>query len=617
MHRLIFALFVVFLPSVATATPAKEAPWVPEAAAYRLTLFLGNMTPIDWNGLRTTWNAPIAVAAGPAVALSRIQPDDARMLRAALAAEDRQALFATSTRALARAATDNLARAESALGTPGALLALKEAQAQFRVFEGAIGIAEPGQMRLLGRAWLEMMTSTGSAGVMGAGQVAPDKAGFAEARAVVENYLRDNYLVEAFQPRATLSALPESVVETGRSVRLPAVLPPGGNIADQNPLPRLVLSFEEEGTDEEDLPLVAFGDMLFDSPQIFGGPARELGLACSVCHSRSDANRDFFIPGISQRPGGLDVDSAFFNPMFNDRRADHVDTPSLRGIRFTGPYGRDGRTASLREFTRDVIVTEFAGAEPTPFMLDALVAYMREFEFLPNPQIDDRGALTSLASDAARRGEVLFNQPFAGLDGKSCAVCHDPLRKFRDGQTYDIGSAPPPFEGATGRVFETPTLLNARFSAPYFNDGSLPTLESVVRWFNDTRDLGLGSNDIADLTAYLEAVGDGEEPYEQFDARFTPFRLTFEELVVFASTLNTLLPARDQANIALLVDTVAFDMARDASLMANLSAKPDVYRLAELLRAVGTASEQGEWAIAEENWDAFKSLQSEIDERVY
>ncbi|MFV2035329.1 MAG: cytochrome c peroxidase, partial [Halocynthiibacter sp.] len=255
--------------------------------------------------------------------------------------------------------------------------------------------------------------------------------------------------------------------------------------------------------------------------------------------------------------------------------------------------------------------------EPTPFMLDALVAYMREFEFLANPQIDDSGVLTDLASDAARRGQMLFNQPFAGLNGKSCAVCHDPLNKFRDGRTYDIGSAPLPFAGATPRMLETPTLLNARFSQPYFNDGSLATLGSVVRWFNDTKSLGLDETEISDLTAYLQAVGDGEDPYEQFDATFTPFRLTYEELVIFASTLNTLLPMRDQANIALLVGTVTFDMVRDASLMKNLAAKPDVYRLAELLRAVGTAAAAGDWGVAGTKWQAFQTLQAEINERIY
>ena len=109
-----------------------------------------------------------------------------------------------------------------------------------------------------------------------------------------------------------------------------------------------MLNFEELGIDETDLPLIAYGDMLFDSPEIFGDPARSLGLGLLVLpQPQSDINRDFFIPGTAHhRAGQIDVDGQFFNPLFNDRRDDPVDIPSLRGLRFTGPYGRDGRFGS-------------------------------------------------------------------------------------------------------------------------------------------------------------------------------------------------------------------------------------------------------------------------------
>jgi hypothetical protein len=144
----------------------------------------------------------------------------------------------------------------------------------------------------------------------------------AAARRVLSGYLVANYRVQAFAPRATLSAIPETVFLAKQAVKLPPTLPPGSDINDQDPLPRLVLNFEEQGIEETDLPLVAYGDMLFDSPEIFGGPAREIGLACSTCHNRSDINNRFFIPGASHRARGADVDDAFFNPLFNDPRDD-------------------------------------------------------------------------------------------------------------------------------------------------------------------------------------------------------------------------------------------------------------------------------------------------------
>ncbi|MCU9840258.1 cytochrome-c peroxidase [Ruegeria sp. WL0004] len=161
------------------------------------------------------------------------------------------------------------------------------------------------------------------------------------------------------------------------------------------------------------------------------------------------------------------------------------------GTSHTGPYGRDGRFASLRDFTRNVIVNEFGGAEPTPFMLDALVAYLLEFDFLPNSMLTTDGRLTDAAPEAARRGEAIFNGPFAGLGDRSCASCHVPDANFLDRQAHDIGSADPAYEGERASAVDTPTLLGTAYTAPYFHDGSLPTLASVVDWFDDTNSLGL------------------------------------------------------------------------------------------------------------------------------
>ena len=121
----------------------------------------------------------------------------------------------------------------------------------------------------------------------------------------------------------------------------------------------------------------------------------------------------------------------------------------------------------------------------------------------------------------------------------------------------------------------------------------------------------------ADLTAYLETVGAADEPYETFDDENTPFRLAFAELTTFASTLDTLLPRRDAHHILLLVDTVAADLAADASTMANLAARPDIYLLADRLNEVGAAVRENDWVAAEESWAAFKLDARQIDERAF
>ena len=49
---------VLVLSGPAAATPAKETPWLPEAGAYRLTLFLGNLEPLPWDDIETAWREP-------------------------------------------------------------------------------------------------------------------------------------------------------------------------------------------------------------------------------------------------------------------------------------------------------------------------------------------------------------------------------------------------------------------------------------------------------------------------------------------------------------------------------------------------------------------------------
>lgn len=129
--------------------------------------------------------------------------------------------------------------------------------------------------------------------------------------------------------------------------------------------------------------------------------------------------------------------------------------------------------------------------------------------------------------------------------------------------------------------------------------------------------LGLTEAEREDLTAYPEAGGAADEPYEAFDDENTPFRLAFAELTTFASTLDTLLPRRDAQHILLLTDTVAADLAADAGTMANLAARPEIYSLAERLVAVGAAVRAGDWAAAEASRSEFQAEARAIEERAF
>jgi len=618
--RLLVVLALVSLAPAGSAHIVTETPWHPLAHAYRTAVFLINLRPTDWALVEDAFTVPPGPAAPGDAARQYLLDLDAATgmalwpgIEQALAAQDRDALFAAATRAVSQAIRHQLGQAAEHLDEPGAATReLDEARRLYRSFADFIQDADPSGFRDVGLAWLDLASSVGHAGVVTKGGRPSDEAAFGAARAQIGSYLIANYEPESRVARTSYAPIPETSLVADPGLAAAPWLPPGSDLNDQDPLPRLVLGFEQQGIDERDLFLVSFGDMLFDSPEIFGEPARSLGLACSTCHNRSDINQRFFIPGISPQPGAADVDGSFFNARFNDHRNDPLDIPSLRGIRFTGPYGRDGRFASLRDFSRNVIVNEFNGPEPTPLMLDALVAYMLEFDFLPAPYLEVDGSLADLAPPAAKRGEVLFNRPFAQMGDRSCASCHLPDSYFTDNRVHNIGSAGEG-QAAQSGGFDTPTLLNTNYTAPYFHDGALETLSDVVDWFDQRFALGLSADERADLTAYLEVVGTGEEPYEAFDAENTRFRLMAGELSVFLGTLDTLIPARDQVSADLVLRSVAADLALDASVMTNRAGIAKAHELADRLWHLRDLIAAAKWDEAQAYWQQYRELEQQYE----
>src|SRR6266436_7829887 len=323
------------------------------------------------------------------------------------------------------------------------------------------------------------------------------------------------------------------------------VLPPGTEL-NEDALARPREVFRSEVLGGRKSYLVNLGDVAFNSPSILGGAARQAAMSCGTCHVNGASNPRLFIPGMSTRPGNFDTTSLSFNPKAFNSLLDPVRIPSLRGARYLAPYGHDGRFASLR-FVRNVIVNEFAGPEPAPAILDALVAYIQDIDFLPNPRLGPGGLLAaSYASDAELRGEVLFFKPFRRQPTLSCATCHVSTGAFVDRLQHNVG---------TGGLVKTPTLLNANFTGTYFHDGRYDSYDQVVAHFDGLFDLGLSAADKQDLVAYLTAVGDGERPYERDGVA-----LRMKEIKDFASVLELAIPAGDTAVVSLVVTTVGAEL---------------------------------------------------------
>lgn len=123
-------------------------------------------------------------------------------------------------------------------------------------------------------------------------------------------------------------------------------------------------------------------------------------------------------------------------------------------------------------------------------------------------------------SEEAKRGFDLFN-------GRArCAHCHMSWR-FTDGKTHDIGLSEDlglaefvPNDPAVRHHFKTPGLREVGKRAPYMHDGSLPSLEASVEFYNrggnflrpsrskDVRPLGLITAESAALVEFLRTLTD-------------------------------------------------------------------------------------------------------------
>jgi cytochrome c peroxidase len=67
-------------------------------------------------------------------------------------------------------------------------------------------------------------------------------------------------------------------------------------------------------------------------------------------------------------------------------------------------------------------------------------------------------------------------------------------------------------EDADWGAFRTAPLREVGRTAPYMHNGVLETLEEVVRFYNESDDLGLSGAEIEQLVAFLESLS--SEPVE-------------------------------------------------------------------------------------------------------
>lgn len=269
-----------------------------------------------------------------------------------------------------------------------------------------------------------------------------------------------------------------------------------------------------------------------------------IGVTCALCHSTVD---DSFAPGIGKRldgwpnrdlnPGAIialspAIDTSKkivyaswgkgkYDPRFNlDGKNGPQVIPPAYGLNGIHRITSTGDGDDLAYWNRYVGVTQMGGhgtfTEPRTGVnvtngtddlisakLPALQAYQLSLAAPPAPA-------NSFDIAAAARGKLVFSA--AG----QCATCHSGP-DFTDANVRlhpasDVVSEPEP-DGAPSyasrsatKQYRTAPLRGLWQHAPYFHNGTAPTLEAVVQTYNTKRSLGLSNAEISDLAQYLKSL---------------------------------------------------------------------------------------------------------------
>jgi len=313
--------------------------------------------------------------------------------------------------------------------------------------------------------------------------------------------------------------------------------------ASGGPHSRLATHSSESGPLDVPLGLDAFASVPEDNPitaakadlgrRIFTDPilSRDRSRSCASCH----------------RPESAFADSARVSAGVAGPRSTR-NAPTLLNRAYGKSFFWDGRAASLEEAVLLPIEDPNELALPLSALLDRLRAdarYRARFRrAFPNEEIGRTTLSRALATyvgtlrtgatpvdryvagdstalgPAARRGRAIF------LGKGGCADCHSGPT-FSDERfhntgvavgTNDRGRYAISGDSADRRRFKTPTLRQIARTAPYMHDGSLPTLERVVDFYDgggrpnpeldpEIRPLHLTTTEKADLLAFLRALG--------------------------------------------------------------------------------------------------------------
>ena len=269
-----------------------------------------------------------------------------------------------------------------------------------------------------------------------------------------------------------------------------------------------------------------------------------VGVTCALCHSTVDNS---FAPGIGKRLDGwpnrdlnagaiialspalsASVKAVYnswgpgkYDPRFNvDGKNGPQVIPPAYGLAGINKIISTGDGDNLAYWNRYVAVTQMGGHgsfnEPrtgvnisngTDDLVTAKLPALQAYQLSLAPPPPPAGSFDAVA---AERGRLVFNSV-----GK-CVTCHSG-DKFTDANSRlhspseavsepEPNGAPSYASRSATKQYRTAPLKGLWQHAPYFHNGTAPTLEAVVQTYNTKQSLGLTATQIADLAQYLKSL---------------------------------------------------------------------------------------------------------------
>ncbi len=278
-------------------------------------------------------------------------------------------------------------------------------------------------------------------------------------------------------------------------------------------LPALPVPKDNEMTDAK----VALGKQLYFDPRL----SADNTVSCASCHQpdKGWSNGEATAAGVGGKRGGRSaptvINSAYSRFQFWDGRAGTLEEQALgpvaNPIEMNLPIEEMVKKLDNIEGYRNQFQKVFGTDVTSDGVAKAIAAFERTVVSGNAPYDRFKSGETNALSEKAQLGMKLFS-------GKSnCSSCHSGPN-FSDGAFHNLGIGAKAAEVDQGRkvhsklggdhgAFKTPTLREIARTAPYMHDGSLATLEDVVKYYNE----GGTANDFLDEEIFALKLTDDEQ----------------------------------------------------------------------------------------------------------